>query len=195
MGSETISAGSGFAQAGAAASGAAAGDPAGTSPLTAFPPATAVTDDTGTAIRVTSGELGTVEVKLGTSDDGTASVTVAADRAETLNALAADRDQMQSVLAEAGIEPAGRRIEYTLLAADAASAGMATGQNGGGDAGRSGDQGGGQQDGSQQDGGTRDAHAEPSSPSGARNLSQDATQPRLASKTHYIRRTTVDITA
>ena len=185
----TNAAGSGSAQAGAAASSAATGDPAAaTSSLIALPPATAVTDDTGTAIRVTSGELGTVEVKLGTSDDGTASVTVAADRAETLNVLAADRDQMQSVLAEAGVEPAGRRIEYTLLAADPAPAGTA-GQSGG-DAGRSGDGGGGRQD-----GGGRDAHAEPSSPSGARHLSQDATQPRRASEIHYIRRTTVDITA
>lgn len=157
-----------------------AADPSQVAPATYA--ASATSDDSGTAIRVSAGDLGTIEVTLGKNDNGAASVTVAADRPETLAVMAADREQMQSVLAQAGIEPAGHRIEYTLLSGNDADAMASTWS--GGDTGGSG-----------QESGARGGPASWGFSGTAGGLSQDGTQPRSPSKTVYTRSTTVDITA
>ena len=153
-------------------------------PAPVFSASIATADGANTSIRVSAGELGTIEVTLGKSDDGSASVTVAADRSDTLSVMAADHDQMQSVLAQAGVETTGRRIEYTLLPnSDGALPSGGGSDTGGGSYGQHG--------GSGANGGA--AVARPGI-IGATS-SQNQAPPRSAATTVYMRRTTVDITA
>ncbi len=152
-------------------------------PTPLFSASVATADGAGTSIRVNAGELGTIEVTLGKSDDGSASVLVAADRSDTLSVMAADHDQMQSILAQAGVETTGRRIEYALL--PDSGGGMASGDWGGGGNGAGGGRGGGS---------NGDPTSDRFGTTGATS-SQNQAQPRSASRTVYMRSTTVDITA
>lgn len=84
-------------------------------------------------LRLTPAELGTVQVEVSHAHDGTASVTVTAERPETLQLLQHDHQQLSQALDQAGVSSEGRNLSFSLAADGAFSnggGGQAAGQGG-----------------------------------------------------------------
>jgi flagellar hook-length control protein FliK len=104
-------------------------------------------------IHLNPGELGTVEVKIARAPDGTATVTVQVEKAETLQTMQLDIAHLHQALDRAGVPAEQREVTMHLVPAAATSsfsadAGTSGGSNNGGfGAGTAGGQGqrGGQQ--------------------------------------------------
>jgi hypothetical protein len=77
-------------------------------------------------------ELGTVQISLARNADGGTTVSIIAERTETLALLAGDQPSLQRSLDQAGIPAEGRSLSFSLAAPDPGTGGF------GGNAGRSG---------------------------------------------------------
>ncbi len=76
-------------------------------------------------IHLTPGTLGAVQVRIERGTDGAATITLQAEKAETLHALQQDSAHLHEALDRAGLPSAGRQVSYEL-AQNQASAGAAS---------------------------------------------------------------------
>ena len=68
------------------------------------------------SIRLSLPNLGTVEVRVGKGDHGASTMTISADRPDTLRTMETDQAQLRAVLNQSGLENGDRIIDYELLA-------------------------------------------------------------------------------
>ena len=72
-------------------------------------------------IRLDPQELGQLQIRVAQSGDGTAQVTLTAERPQTLDLLVRDQDQLHRALDQAGVPAEGRSIAFHLAPAAAAA--------------------------------------------------------------------------
>jgi hypothetical protein len=65
-------------------------------------------------IHLQPGTLGAVQVRIARAEDGTASVTLQAEKPDTLHALQQDAAHLHQALDRAGLPSAGRQVTYEL---------------------------------------------------------------------------------
>ncbi len=100
-------------------------------------------------LQLNPGELGRVHIQIDRAADGSASVHVTADRADTLQLLVADQAQLHHALDSAGLPQDGRTLSLSLAKPEPTApdgfSGGAGGSLGGGGGSAAGEQSGGQQ--------------------------------------------------
>ena len=83
-------------------------------------------------LQLNPGELGRVHIQIDRAADGSASVHVTADRAETLQLLVADQAQLHHALDSAGLPQDGRTLSLSLAKPDTSASDGFSGSLGGG---------------------------------------------------------------